>query len=82
MADVGLWSKLVFVDIGADGDLDVFVGNFDGDIIMFHGAANNPTAVSLQGISATSGAAGGIAAALSTAMLALGTLWLRLRRSA
>ncbi len=55
------------------------MGNDAGNIIMFYGSANNPTAVTLQSVSASSGGAEGIAAALGAVSLALGGLWLRLR---
>jgi hypothetical protein len=40
LASVGFNSKPTFVDIDRDGDLDAFVGNFNGDTIFFENTGN------------------------------------------
>ncbi|MBO1349104.1 MAG: cadherin repeat domain-containing protein [Hormoscilla sp. GUM202] len=44
LADVGLVSTPTFADLDRDGDLDLFVGNYDGKIIYFknNGTASSP----------------------------------------
>lgn len=45
LADVGLFSAPAFADIDADGDLDAFIGNSDGNTLFFKntGSASNPS---------------------------------------
>ncbi|MEM1050284.1 MAG: FG-GAP-like repeat-containing protein [Pseudomonadota bacterium] len=45
LADVGVDAAPTFVDIDNDGDLDLFVGNYDGDLRYYQntGTASSPT---------------------------------------
>jgi large repetitive protein len=41
LTNTGLFISQTFVDIDGDGDLDVFVGNYDGNMLFFRNTGTN-----------------------------------------